>query len=382
VRVCYFGTYRAEYSRNRILIEGLRQNGVEVIECHETLWRDVEDRIAQASGGWINPLFWLRVGVTYIRLVWRYLCLEPHDIVIVGYPGQFDLYCAKLLCSLFNRPLVWDVFMSIYLIAVERGLAQKSSFTVNALRVVERWACRLPDQLWLDTAEYINWFGKIHGVLTERFRLVPTGADDSVFRPVATQEMIESSKFRIVYHGSFIPNHGVDVIIHAAAILKREPNLEIELIGDGPERDRAVNMARDLELQNVVFRDWLDHDKLVCRLALADVCLGVFGLTPQSLMTIQNKIYEGLAMAKPVITGDSPTIRATLLHGRHIYLVPRANPAALADAIQRLRSDKMLQTKLAYEGNALFAQHFTVAAIGRRAVAHLRELLSPRRNKA
>jgi len=272
--------------------------------------------------------------------------------------------------------------MSIYLIAVERGLAQKSSFTVNALRVVERWACRLPDQLWLDTAEYINWFGKIHGVLTERFRLVPTGADDSVFRPVATQEMIESSKFRIVYHGSFIPNHGVDVIIHAAAILKREPNLEIELIGDGPERDRAVNMARDLELQNVVFRDWLDHDKLVCRLALADVCLGVFGLTPQSLMTIQNKIYEGLAMAKPVITGDSPTIRATLLHGRHIYLVPRANPAALADAIQRLRSDKMLQTKLAYEGNALFAQHFTVAAIGRRAVAHLRELLSPRRNKA
>ena len=37
MRVCYFGTYRAEYSRNQIMIEGLRRNGVEVIECHETL---------------------------------------------------------------------------------------------------------------------------------------------------------------------------------------------------------------------------------------------------------------------------------------------------------------------------------------------------------
>ena len=37
LRVCYFGTYRAEYSRNRIMMEGLRKNGVEVIECHENL---------------------------------------------------------------------------------------------------------------------------------------------------------------------------------------------------------------------------------------------------------------------------------------------------------------------------------------------------------
>ena len=37
IKVCYFGTYRAAYSRNKIMIEGLRRNGVEVLECHETL---------------------------------------------------------------------------------------------------------------------------------------------------------------------------------------------------------------------------------------------------------------------------------------------------------------------------------------------------------
>ena len=52
LHVCYFGAYREEYSRNRIMIEGLRRNGVEVVECHALLWRRIEDRVAVASGGW------------------------------------------------------------------------------------------------------------------------------------------------------------------------------------------------------------------------------------------------------------------------------------------------------------------------------------------
>ena len=41
LRVCYFGTYRADYARNHILITGLRRNGVEVIECQESLWHSI-----------------------------------------------------------------------------------------------------------------------------------------------------------------------------------------------------------------------------------------------------------------------------------------------------------------------------------------------------
>ena len=48
--VCYFGTCRENYSRNQIMVEGLRRNGVEVIECHEKLWEGIEDRVQAASG--------------------------------------------------------------------------------------------------------------------------------------------------------------------------------------------------------------------------------------------------------------------------------------------------------------------------------------------
>jgi len=68
LRVCYFGTYRADYSRNQIMIEGLRRSGVTVFECHEQLWRNIEDRVQVASGGWLQPRFWWRLLSTYWQL--------------------------------------------------------------------------------------------------------------------------------------------------------------------------------------------------------------------------------------------------------------------------------------------------------------------------
>ena len=52
LRICYFGTYRANYTRNQILLKGLRaQEGAEVYECHATLWYGIEDRVEQVPGG-------------------------------------------------------------------------------------------------------------------------------------------------------------------------------------------------------------------------------------------------------------------------------------------------------------------------------------------
>jgi len=42
LRMCYFGTYRQEYSRNQIMIDGLKRAGVDVVECFEPFWCGIE----------------------------------------------------------------------------------------------------------------------------------------------------------------------------------------------------------------------------------------------------------------------------------------------------------------------------------------------------
>jgi glycosyltransferase involved in cell wall biosynthesis len=89
---------------------------------------------------------------------------------------------------------------------------------------------------------------------------------------------------------------------------------------------------------------------------------------------VQNKIYEGLALGKAVISGDGPAVRRALRHGEEIYLCERANPAALAAAIRTLRADPTLRRKLAEAGRARFQADFTIEKLGERFKAHLQEI--------
>ena len=374
LRVCYFGTYRENYSRNQMMIAGLRLNGVIVTECHQTLWHGIEDRVRVVSGEWKRPSFWWRMLSVYCQLIKSYLRMGDYDILVIGYPGQFDIFLARILTWLKHRPLVWDIFMSIYLISVERGLDKESKLAINLLHFVERIALKLPDLLILDTSEYVQWFTQNYGVQTERFRLVPTGADDRIFTPLP-QKTAQDGKFRIVYYGTYIPNHGVLHITDAARLLKNEPMIEFELIGEGPELVKAQQFALENQLTNINFINWMEKDRLIQEIARADICLGAFGTTAQSLMTIQNKIYESLAMKKALISGDSPAIRHEFTHGEHIYLCERANGRALADAIMVLWKDPILREKIAINGFMLFREKYDLLNNGKRFKAYIQEFV-------
>lgn len=374
LRVCYFGTYRKEYARNIIMIDGLRANGVEVVECHATLWRSFEDRERVAAGGWVEPRFWWRVLRAYASALYRYWRTGgDYDVLVVGYLGQFDVFVARLLSWLHHKPLVWDIFMSIALIAEERKLQHRKLPVVRLIRGAERLACTVPDRLIIDTDAYVHWFCRSYGLNPQRFRLVPTGADDRIFQWTARQPQ-PGAPFTVVYYGTFIPNHGVEYIIEAARLLRDDPGIHFECIGNGPDKPRARALARQYGLSNVTFVRWLKQPDLVARLAQADVSLGAFGTTPQSLMTVHNKIYEGLAMGIPIITGESRAVCEALQHGEHISICKRADPASLAAAITALRDDPQLRQRLARQGHQYYQEGFTVQRIGARFKQHLQQV--------
>lgn len=374
LKVCYFGTYRAFYSRNQIMIAALRSAGVEVVECHVNLWHGISDRVHVASGGWASVSFIKRILSAYFQLLKKYFALEKdYDVMVLGYPGQLDVFLARLLTWVHRKKLVLDLFMSVYLISLERGLKSKSRLSMYLLRMLESVVCRLPDLLICDTKAYVAWHGKTYGLRPEKFRLVPTGADDRFFKP-STFRKHQDGIFRVFYYGTYIPNHGVETMIEAANLLKDHPHIQFELAGKGETKSRAEQMVKNYDLTNVVFRDWIEKEALTQKIAQADVLLGVFGTTPQSLMTIQNKVYEGLAMGKPIITGYSETIASALEHKTHVYLVERANPQALAEAILTLYAAPDLRDLLSKHGHVLFTQKFSIEKLGEIYKEHLVQL--------
>jgi len=355
------------------MIAALEDAGIEVEQCHVTLWHSIQDRIETTTGGWKRPSFWWRAFQAYFKLIIRFIKVRDFDILMVGYPGQFDIFLAKFFALLRGKPLVWDVFMSIYLIAKERGLDLQDNSTVKLIRWIESRALRIPDMLIQDTDTYVHWFHEEYGISPERFRLVPTGADDRIFTPKVVSRI--DNKSLVLYYGTFIPNHGVLKIMEAANFLRNEKDILFEFIGDGPDKAQAESFSIDHELENVRFLAWMSQEELLNHIAGADICLGAFGKTPQSLMTIQNKIYECMAMGKPVITGESPAVRAGLPSDT-VVLCSRDDPQDIASAILKLKQDPARQNILSENAGSVFREHFSIASLGQRMAAYFSALVN------
>ena len=242
MRVCYFGTYDRDYPRNRILIDGLRSNGVEVIECHKALWAGTSDKVARASGGWRSPRFLAQFAGTYAALIRQLWALRGQfDVLVLGYAGLLDVYPARLLASVLRVPLVWDAYMSVHLISSERKIGRLSPMTLSLIKRAEKLSCQLADGLVIETKASAEYFEQTYGIAASRFCAIPTGADDRIFFPRPGPRA--DNRFRVLYYGSYIPQHGVQTIVEAANLLRDHADIMFEFIGKGPDRQAAIDLA-------------------------------------------------------------------------------------------------------------------------------------------
>ena len=377
MKVCYFGTYDVEQSRNNVIIQGLRQNGVEVVECHARLWRNTADKIRSVKGGLFNPGLLRRTLGSYLRLLRRYAKIGDYDVMVVGYAGHFDLFLAKLLTTFSRRPLVFDALVSLTETIVEdRGLVPRSSLLARSVYLVDRYACRWADLVLLDTDAHIQHFHRDLGVRLDKLRRVPVGADQVYCR--GPSPVGEGNPFRVVYFGQYIPLHGVNYIVEAAKILEEDPDIRFELVGDGQTYGEASSLAERLKVKNVIFhRTWLSpRDLIADHIIAADVCLGAFGDSPKARRVVPIKVFVALAMGKPVITGDSPAAREMLIHGTDAILCEMADPGALAQAILLLKRDRPLREKIAKQGHGSFQNKFSAQVIGATVKEHLVKVIN------
>jgi glycosyltransferase involved in cell wall biosynthesis len=355
------------------MIAALKSAGVEVVICQENLWHSIEDRENVTAGGWRSPKFWWRVIKAYTKLILKSFSIGEFDVMVLGYPGQFDVFLARIICLINKKPLVWDVFMSLYLVAIERKLDDSRHSAVSFLKRIEKKALNVPDLLVQDTQQYVGWFFDTYGIDPSRFKLVPTGADDSIFKPSQKNEESDG-KFRVLYYGTFIANHGLNHILEAAKQISSRDDIEFLFIGEGPEKTRIVQKTEEDKLKNVTFRGWCSQPELVEQIGLANICLGAFGGTPQSLMTVQNKIYECMACGKAVITGVSPAIQDQFVDEGELKMCERSGES-IAEAILYLKENPEVIKRIGLNARQSFVDNYSISALGKIFRSHLETLL-------
>ena len=357
MRICYFGAFDPQYARNNLLRAALADAGSEVVICN-------------VPRNWPT---WRKAPA----LIRRYLPLVRRcDLILVAEFGQALVPLGWLLGRLTGKPLVFDFLISLYQANVEeRRLYAPNSRQARRYRQLDRVAASLPNRVLVQTRSFRDYAVRTFDIDPIALRFVPLGVNTDLFHPLELPPPA-SERLIVLYFGSYIPNHGVDVILNAAAYLADDPRFLFRFIGEGEGKPAAQSLADSLDLPNVEFQPRLPFADLPQAIAQADIVLGVFGDTPQAQVLLANKVIQGLAMRKLVVAGDTLSNREFFTDGEHLILTPLADPTALAEALRRaaaLPSERRAQ--VASAGYERFTEHFTHHAIGQQLSGIFSEML-------
>ena len=346
MRILYFGVYNPNYSRNRVLIKGLRANGVEVIECQTS------------AKGWLK----------YFKLFWGFMRSPGFDLMIVGFPGQEVMFLARLLTK---KPIVFDAFTSHYGgYILDRQYFSKKSWRAKYYRFLDTWSCKLADLVLLDTNAHIDFFVKEFGLQREKFKRIFVGADSDVFYPREAPK--NPDKFLVHFHGYYIPLQGVKHIIKAAKLLENE-NVHFNIIGNGQTFKNDLKLAESLGVGNISFINPVPYRELPLFMAQADICLGIFGDGPKTDLVIPNKVYEAMAMGKAIITADTPAVRELLSDKENVLFCRKADAKDLAEKIKLLKNSPETRYSIGESARKLFKERLAEDILVAGLLKHINE---------
>jgi len=350
IKICYFGIYNPDFSRNKIYISGLKKNGIEISECRDR------------SGGTLK----------YWRLFKKHWAMRnDYDVMIVGYPGQIITPFAKIIS---RKKVVLDALCSLYEgEVISRQSVKRRSLKTWRIWLIDFFAYFFADLILVETEEQKQFFTKKFFVNPDKIVVVYTGADDSLFYPDFLVKKRE--KFTAVFRGRFLPEAGVDVIVKTAKILENN-GVDILIIGSGL-LDKEINSLISaikpknisVESRNISFGE-MRHLMLSCHISL-----GQFAKHERLDRTIPHKAFEALALGLPYVTARAKGISEILKDDENCIMVNPADPKDLSEKIMQIKNELSAAQKIGDNGLDLYKSNFTPDILAKKIISLLENLI-------
>ena len=331
MKICYFGIYNPEFSRNKIYIDALKVNGHSVISCQDN------------SSGFSK----------YFKLWSKHRKIKnDYDFMIVGYPGHIVVLLAKFLSK---KPVIADALGSLY--DAEINSHNPTFFKKIKSRLADWLMVKCADWILLESGEQKKFFEECYGK-SDKYKVVYTGVSHK-FEKYQNQNIenidYQDKMFKVVFRGKLTPESGIMYILEAANMLSADRNVSFRIIGSGYFLEKVKAFIKERNLSNVeLISKYLLDDDMILQMVDADILLGQFENNPRLNRTIPHKAFEAFALGIPYLTADAPAVREIVEDGVNAFLVPIADSVALSDKIKFLKNQSELLLSVAMRARQSF----------------------------
>jgi glycosyltransferase involved in cell wall biosynthesis len=350
MKLCYVLSYRApQYIRTRSILRALRETaGIEVFEA-----------INQSTNA-------ARYYETFRKAREIKEQFDP-DVYLLGFRGHEFYWALRRLVG--KKPIILDALMSPYAsLSRERKFRKIGAIAAMGWKSIERSVLNNADLVLTDTLAHCRLYEHEFSLASHKLLSIPVGAEEQEpCRAQLSYEAASQSKQQMtaLFYGSFLPLHGVDVILEAASRLRDLP-IRFDFIGgDSRQHAKLVTTCAKLEITRYTHTEWVEFDELInTAIPNADICLGgPFGNTEQARRVITGKTSQCLALGKPTIIGEIDEEHG-FVDKQNCLLVPQGKSEALAAALRWAYNNQQQLAVIGERGRAIYAEKLSIKVIG------------------
>lgn len=230
----------------------------------------------------------------------------------------------------------------------------KNNILNRMYHLVDKFCCYNATCVWnlssrMEEARYRNSISKNKSAPQ---LVVPNGSN---FYQIKRHQFSEISRYSMVHMGHLLKKQGIQLLIDALPeIIKRFPNANLLIIGNGPFEQELRAQVKRLNLENYVrFMGFIeDHNELERILAKCAIGIATYTLDPDnySYFADPGKPKTYLAVGLPVIITNVPAVAAEI-QNRKAGIVIEYSEEQLVNAVITLLSNDTLYKE--YRQNAI-----------------------------
>tara|TARA_B100000945_G_scaffold309040_1_gene299459 strand:- start:332 stop:1552 length:1221 start_codon:yes stop_codon:yes gene_type:complete len=326
-----------------------------------------------------NKGFMLRI-LDYISfMVSSCICgifTKKHDMVIATSP-QFFTAISGYLISVIKR--------SNYVLEI-RDLWPESIVTVGAMK-----ESSLIIKILSKIALFLYVRAKIIVCVTDSFKqdLINKGIDsdkiivikngfdfDNILTPTKTISQLEdqynlnSDDFIVSFIGTIGMAHGLDVILEASKNIDKK--VKFLIVGDGAEKDILKQKAQNNSIDNVIFISSISWQEIINLNQIISVNLVHLIDSPEFRKVIPSKIFESMALKKPIIMGVLGEANKIVQDAKcGIEMIPE-NPNSLNKAINNFLDNSQLLHDLSNNGYKYVFKNYNRTSFANQMIEYIR----------
>lgn len=284
------------------------------------------------------------------------------DVIMCESPPLFLGYSALYLKRKKNAKLIFNV----------SDLWPESAEKLGV--VTNKWmlklAYRLEEKLYKNSVLVTGQTQGICKNINARFPEVktfwlPNGVDISYYNPTTVsgnwrkENGFSESDIIYLYAGIIGLAQGLEIILKSAEQLISNTDIKFVLLGSGPEKEKLLSLKAEKKLSNVYFFDAVSKLQMPNIVQASDVSIIPLRKLDLFLGAIPSKIFENLAMEKPVILAVDGEARELFVNqGKCALFSEPENSEDLTCNILLLANDKVLRKELGEKGRIYVEQNF------------------------